>query len=181
MTEPSKRRPLAGVLIVSVDDRKLLTLVCAILVVAVFGNAALSLLGIRTANRVSENSAAIAKQEGKDIRRSRHADARQCARENLVRAEVHVAYQTGQPMPPPEAFLSEPILRVLVNVARANQANGLKRVRRNLPILECQPNLRGEPAHPLTDKKQKRFVELYEAGLLDPTPSASDAQTGPDE
>lgn len=184
MTEPpapNKRRPLAGMLIINVDDRMLFRFVCALMFIAIFGNGALSLLGITTANRVSKNSKAIARQAHDDARHSRRADARQCARENLVRAEVHVAYQLEQPMPPPEAFRAEPILKVLLNVARQSQQNGLTRVRRNLPILECKPNLRGHPAYPLTTQKQKRFVELYEAGLLDPTPSASDAQTGPDE
>lgn len=180
-TEPDKKRPLHGLFVLNVEDRKLFAFVAALLAVFLLGTGTLSVLGIVTANRVSKNSKAIADKQRHDTRHSRRSDARQCARENLVRAEVHVAYQTGQPMPPPEAFLAEPILKVLVNVARTNQAHGLKRVRRNLPILECSPNLHGRPAYPLTDERQKRFVVLYEHGKLDPTPSARDAQTGPDE
>jgi hypothetical protein len=201
--EPNKKRqPMHGLFVLSVEDRKLFFFVVALLLVFLVGIGTLGGLALHTANRVDKtsrhvaantrhvvrNTRAIAAQQRRDAAQqredtlhSRHSDARQCARENLVRAEIHVAYQSGQAMPPPENFASEPILRVLLNAARENQEHGLKRVRRNLPILECAPNLTGHSAYPLSARKQKRFVELYEAGKLDPTPSALDAQTGPDE
>lgn len=179
--EPDKKRPLHGLFVLNVEDRKLFVFVSSLLALFLVATTVLSILGMVTANRVSKNSKAIAKQQRDDTRHSRRSDARQCARENLVRAEVHVAYQSGQPMPPPEQFAEEPILRVLLNAARTNQEDGLRRVRRNLPILACAPNLKGRPAYALTDDRQKRFVELYESGKLDPTPSADDAQVGADK
>lgn len=183
-TPPDKEKhhnPLHGLLVFSVEDRALFLFVIALFTIAVVGVGVLGFLGVHTANRVDKNSKAIARQANRGTELLRRADARICARENLVRAEVHVAYQSGQPMPTPERFASEPILQVLLDGARQNQENGLKRVRRNLPILECSPNLKGRAAYALPDEKQKRFVTLYEKGKLDPTPSALDAQTGPDE
>lgn len=173
------KRAHHGLFVLNVEDRKLFAFVAALLLVAVVGTGTLSCASLKISNRVSKNSAAIASQQRSDTIRARRSDARICSRENLVRAEVHVAYQSGQPMPPPEKFANEPILQVLLSAARANQQGGLKRVRRNLPILGCAPNLKGRPAYALPEKKQKRFVELYEDSKLDPTPSARDAQVGP--
>lgn len=183
-----RRPPMTGIFVVSIEDRDLFRLVAALLVCLLLGLVAFAIAQDRTntrldsnSNKIAGNTRRIARQARSDVARSRRADARQCARENLVRAEVHVAYQQKQPMPPPEAFAREPILRVLLVVNRARQAKGLLRVRRNLPILECAPNLRGDAAYPLTPRQQGRFVELYKAGRLKPVPSARDAATGPDE
>lgn len=177
----SGKKPRQGIVIVSVEDRDLFTVVVVMLATLIVGLGVFAWAQTRTNARVTANSDRIERQSKLDLLRSRHADARQCARENLVRAEVHVAYQQEQPMPPPEAFAAEPILRVLLDSSRTVQAHGLKRVRRNLPILECSPNLKGNPAYPLADKKQGRFVELYRHGRLDPTPGWDAANTGPDE
>lgn len=173
---------------ISVEDRHLAGLVGAMLVgligfMVVFGiTQHNTITGISdNTDEIRENTVRIDKQEHHDTRLLRRADARLCARENLVRAEVHVAYQQRQPMPPPEAFLSSPILKVLLDRARSVQKEGLRRVRDNLPILECAPNLRGQPAYALTDRKQRRFVDLYVHGRLTAVPTAEDAAAGPDE
>lgn len=190
-----RRPPMTGIFVVSIEDRDLFRLVAALLVCLLLALVAFAVAQDRTntaqdstnarldtnASKIAANTRRIARQARSDVARSRRADARQCARENLVRAEVHVAYQQKQPMPAPEAFAREPILRVLLVVNRARQVKGLTRVRRNLPILECSPNLRGDAAYPLTPRQQGRFVELYKAGRLKPVPSARDAATGPDE
>lgn len=177
----SGKKPQQGILIVNIEDRDLFAVVVVMLAALMVGLATFAIMQHRTNVRITRNADEIARQAKVDLVRSRHADARQCARENLVRAEVHVAYQLQQPMPPPEAFAAEPILRVLLDSARRVQEHGLKRVRRNLPILECAPNLTGAAAYPLADKKQGRFVELYRKGRLDPTPGWHAANTGPDE
>lgn len=177
----SGKKPQQGIFIISVEDRDLFTLIAVMLATLIGTLGMFAYLQHKTNGRITANSDRIEDQSKLELLRSRRADARQCARENLVRAEVHVAYQHEQPMPPPEAFAAEPILRVLLDSARAVQKHGLDRVRRNLPILECSPNLKGNPAYPLADKKQGRFVELYRRGRLDPTPGWSAANTGPDE
>ena len=114
----------------------------------------------------------------------READARMCARANLTRAEIHVAYQNPQNDPmnlPPGLGDTEPYLLHLLKLSERNRQIGLERVQRFLPILDCSPNLEGEAAKPYPRGKQRKFVQQYKAGKLDPTPEASDADTGPDE
>lgn len=114
----------------------------------------------------------------------READARICARENLVRAEIHVAYQNPQNSPkriPPQVRSVEPLLLQLLKVGEKSRQDSLKRVRRLLPILDCSPNFHGESAKPYSVAKQRNFVKQYQLGKLDPTPEASDVKTGPDE
>lgn len=192
MSDPQKtgkrKEGLAGVVVISVEDRHLFALVACLLVGLIGFMAVFAITQRHTTDVISKNTDDIGdntdridRQETRDVIRLRRADARLCARENLVRAEVHVAYQQQQPMPPPEAFVEQPILKVLLDQAREIQDRGLQRVRTNLPILECAPNLKGRPAYPLLPEKQKRFVELYVEGRLSAVPNAGDAVTGPDE
>lgn len=190
MTEPNEKRKdgLAGIFVISVEDRHLFALVACLLVALIGFMTVFEITQRNTTDRISKNTDDIGdntdridRQETRDVVRLRRADARLCARENLVRAEVHVAYQQQQPMPAPEAFVGEPILKVLLDQAREIQERGLQRVRTNLPILECAPNLRGKAAFPLPPEKQKRFVQLYVEGRLSAVPDAGDAATGPDE
>lgn len=120
------------------------------------------------------NSNRISDQEALDIKAAREAAYRQCARGNLTRAEIHVAYQ--QP-PTPMGVLKrirkdEPALFSLIAAGQERQRLSLVRVQNLNPILECGPNLRGNSATPLSRKAQERYVRRYEKQLLNPLPAA---------
>lgn len=119
---------------------------------------------------INANNARLAKLERRNVGLLRHAAFRICARGDLVRAEVHSAYQQKVPPADPQLSANEPILAFLLQGAERNREVSLKRVRRNLPILDCRPNLRGEAAVPLPRERQALYVERYLANQLDPTP-----------
>lgn len=74
------------------------------------------------------------------LKASRAADTRICSRQNLVRAELQV---------------------------RNPELKRLAILRRRVPILNCDPNLRGEPAVPLSNMEQKLYVDLYNNDEID--------------
>jgi hypothetical protein len=184
-----RKKPGTGILVVSVEDRDLFKFVAALVLCLILALGAFAYSQWRTNNRIDksqadivENTIRIEAQDRADTVRLRRTDARICARDNLERAEIHVAYSQETPLPPPESFGQQSsILAVLLEGARKVQINGLKRVRRTLPILECAPHLEGKPAFPLSPKLQKRFVKLYSSGKLHATPTPEDAAKGPDE
>jgi hypothetical protein len=108
----------------------------------------------------------VEKLEAKDTASLRTAAFRICARDQLDRAEIHAAYAT--PIIIPQS--ADPIVIQLLSSAEAQRKVSLRRVRANLPILDCKPNLEGNPADPLGPKGQRSFVAKYLQGLLDPTP-----------
>lgn len=186
MTE--RKKPGTGILVVSVEDRDLFKFVAALVISLILALSAFAVAQHRTNKRIDKSQKAIAGnsvrielQDRADTTRLRRTDARICARDNLERAEIHVAYSQQTPLPPPEAFESAPILAVLLDSARKVQLGGLARVRRTLPILECSPHLHGKPAYALSARQQKRFVKLYSSGKLKATPTPEDAAKGPDE
>lgn len=76
----------------------------------------------------------------------RGATYRICYRGMLDRAEIHTTYEKFHLVPE------------------------LKRVQENLPILDCDPNLAGLAAVPLSVQEQEDFIHRYQRGKVDPTP-----------
>lgn len=155
---------------------RLLAIAAAAAIAAVAIAGATGGLALRNAGRV-------ANVERRDTASVRAAAARQCARANLNLAELHAAYQRRVSVPPALAhtIAGEPILVALLQALELDRQANLDRVERLLPILECAPNLVGKGATVLPLDEQRRFVRLYLAGKLDPTPEASDVITGPDD
>lgn len=83
--------------------------------------------------------------EQRDTRRLREATTRICARDNRERADRHAEDPVGAP--------------------RRNRREAM------LPILFCEPNLRGRPARARPVYLQRRFVCLYQHHQLAPLPS----------
>lgn len=122
-------------------------------------------------------------QEKEDVTKVRKAAARICARQNLERAEIHAAYQRPIVLLSPFDLLikDEPVLDSILVGQESLRKVSLKRVHRLLPILDCEPNLRGRPATKRPSILQERFVNLYLAGKLDPIPGIAAVKNGPEE
>jgi hypothetical protein len=82
--------------------------------------------------------------EAQDIKTVRAAAARICARDNRERAEAHFAYRQSE--------------------------EDLRRVERNLPVVDCSANLYGRPAQARSRQGQRRFTCLYATDQLRPLP-----------
>lgn len=121
---------------------------------------------------VNENADKIAKIERKDRNALRRATYYICFRQQLERAEIHAAY--SNPITVPAG--SDPVVAVLLSAAEVERKRSLARVRDNLPILNCKPNLKGRPAVPKHAAGQRSFVARYLAGLLDPNPGHDGAE-----
>lgn len=82
--------------------------------------------------------------------RDRGTSATGCARINRIRAEFQVLYDAK------------------------GDVRGLRRVQRNLPILQCETPLEGKPPTARGRQAQDRFVCLYRTNQLKPLPSVED-------
>lgn len=154
--------------------RRLLVVICILAGLTVLVAAVISTVTLVQQGQVERNTTRIDRNERRDVLRSNQAAARICARENLVRAEVHVAYQAGSiDLGRVRQFgAAEPLLVQLLRLSEGRRHVSLKRVRTLLPILDCSPNLTGRPAKALLPCAQREFVNLYLAGKLDPLPGA---------
>jgi hypothetical protein len=160
----SRSDPLVRILVV--------VLVC-LLAIMVVGGVWLA----RTAKQAETNSEradrlsrVVRVLERNDRDTLRRAAFRICARDNLERAAIHAAYQQKVPPVDPAALEAEPILAFLLDSGAAQRRFFLDLTRKNLPILNCRPNLDGNPAEPLSTERQARFVARYLKKRLDPTP-----------
>lgn len=156
--------------------RSLKRLVLAVLAVVVVVGGVSTVTNLIRTGDVSNNTDAIGRLERHDRDALRSAAFRICYRQQLERAEIHAAYATPIVVPPD----ADPIIATLLNGAETQRRVSLARVRRNLPILDCSPNLHGKQAQPVTITDQQSFVARYLAGLLDPSP-AGDTNLTPRE
>lgn len=123
------------------------------------------LLGL-TADKSSQNSTKIKDQEKKDTILIRDAAWRNCARDNLVRADQHVTQ---------DSVIKNPMVIKLFTKEIIQQA--IERRNETIPVLNCDPNFCGTRPIPLRPNQQRIFLDKYKQGLLqaipDPPPTAA--------
>lgn len=115
--------------------------------------------------------------EKTSVRTTRDSNTRICARADLDRAEIQLAYQTAPLTIPKSVQKTEPALAGLLVITSGQRQVNLGRVHYTLPILDCTPNIRGARAVPFSPKRQAQLVEAYRKCKLDPTPSVDDARS----
>lgn len=106
-----------------------------------------------------------------DTRFLRQAAYRNCYRDMITRAEIHVVYEApdaGKALSPSEIAGIDPGTMKLIAAGAVSRLEGQKRVRKQQPILDCEANLRGSQPNPLSRIEQDKFIENYRLGLLDP-------------
>lgn len=117
-------------------------------------------LGVLTANKAYDNSTHIRQTERQDRNALRAAAWRGCARSMLERADAYAAQR---------AFLTLPAVRQVFSERLI--AESVERRRRNLPVLNCDPNLCGTPPTLLVRGLHDAFVNAYEKGDLVANPA----------
>lgn len=117
------------------------------------------------ARAVRRNTDAIEVKEDRAIDLTRRASWRLCERAMRDRALLHAALIT----PPPDG--ESPAQQEARRLFRAL-------VERQNPIVDCDPNLVGQPAYALPVKDQRAFVRRWQAGELDPLPEPPGVEPG---
>jgi hypothetical protein len=161
-------------------DRRLRLLARALVILMVASLCGILIAGA-TGGLAMVNAVHVENLEQADTQLGREAAARQCVRGNITRAELHAAYRPRPKAPtsPLSPLVADqPVLRALLTAADLNRVEGLDRVQTSQPILDCVPNLVGKEAVPYSRPVQARFVTLYLAKKLDPTPEADDVLKG---
>lgn len=119
-----------------------------------------AVLALRNSDRASDNANKITDVERADKVNANRAQWRGCARDMLERANDRVST---------EAVLKLPGLKELFTPRLIEE--GIRRQEELLPILNCDPNLCDTAPYGMSRRDQRRFVDLFAAGILTPTPS----------
>lgn len=138
----------------------------------------LAALGIAIGLFAHQNASRIGRVESGDYTRSKEAGYRNCARDMQTRVELYAAYQQKIDVPKRVKSLvpTEPVLQALLELNDEIRAVGLRRIRRQQPIIDCEANLRNEVPRVLSKADRDAFIAAYLAGELDPTPDVIDGR-----